>query len=264
MIKTYIVSLASEQKRRAHMQSLCSQYGIEDAKFIDAVDMRKSSIDEVKESSTLPIHKKARKQRQLSPGEVGCALSHHHIYKEMVDKQINYAFVLEDDAQFIRDPLPLLNEQNLALIAEQCPFDVLILGYVKTLETQLPYYYRRVPIKYKAKLALPEGDISFGTPWKQYGCGTVAYIITLEGAKKLLEVTSKPCVAADDWLYFETYFNLRVIHSRPAFVLEDLLNFESSIRIEKKNFLKPKLSSVVIRSIKGYIKNFAMNRLGMK
>ncbi|MDU1347593.1 hypothetical protein [Eikenella corrodens] len=106
--------------------------------------------------------------------------------------------------------------------------------------------------------------IYFGTPWEQYGCGTVAYIISREGAEKLCRATQSPCATADDWLYFEQHHGLRILHSRPAFVLEALEKFDSTIRQEKAGFLQPKTSSVIIRSIKGYLKHIGMNYLGMK
>jgi len=39
---------------------------------------------------------------------------------------------------------------------------------------------------------------------------------------------------------------------------------DSTIRQEKAGFLQPKTSSVIIRSIKGYLKHIGMNYLGMK
>ncbi len=46
-----------------------------------------------------PEHSEARRKygTPLTPGEVGCALSHALIYRKMIDEQIPNAFVLEDD-----------------------------------------------------------------------------------------------------------------------------------------------------------------------
>ena len=66
--------------------------------------------------------KKTKKQRWLTRGELGCALSHHQVYAHIVRQQHPYALILEDDAEFIRNPQPLLNEGYLNNITEQYPF----------------------------------------------------------------------------------------------------------------------------------------------
>lgn len=263
MIPVYIVSLAGETERREHMRGQCRRFGLA-AVFIDAVDMRQVGQKDIERLSTRMLHKKPKKQRWLSRGELGCALSHHRVYEAVCAQSQPYALILEDDAEFIRNPLPLLDEGYLNALSDQYPFDVLIVGYVKTLPQQLPYYYRRLPIKYRAAMATDGETVRFGTPWEQYGCGTVAYIVSRAGAEKLRAATQTPCAAADDWLYFEQHHRLRILHSRPAFVLEALEKLDSTIRIEKADFLRPKASSVIIRSVKGYLKHFAMNYLGMK
>lgn len=92
----------------------------------------------------------------------------------------------------------------------------------------------------------------------------MGYIISQRGAEKLLPITQKPSVTADDWRYFERYIDLKILHCRPIFVVEGLRLFDSTIRIEKDDFLKPKLSSVIRRSLTGYLKNITMNYLGLR
>lgn len=263
MIPIYVISLANEQARREHIKEQCARFGLE-AVFIDASDMRQATQADIERLSAKPMHRKPKKQWWLSRGELGCALSHHRIYQQIVQEQHPYALILEDDAQFLADPRPLLQEANLLKIHQQYAFDVLLLGFVKILPAQLAYFYRRAPTKPRARLQAGEQLLLFGTPWEQYSCGTVAYIISRQGAQKMLKATEVPCVPADDWLYFEQHHGLRILHSRPALVLEDLEKLDSTIRIEKADFLRPKASSVIIRSLKGYLKHFAMNYLGMK
>ena len=106
-------------------------------------------------------------------------------------------------------------------------------------------------------------EYKFGSPWEQYGCGTLSYIITNEGAKKILSSKNIE-VEADNWLYYEKNYNLSIIHIRPSLFIEDCVNFKSTIRKEKDDFLKIKNSSLIIRTIKGTIKNFIMNVLKLK
>lgn len=260
-IPVYAVSLAGHAERRRHIAEECAKYGVA-VEIVDAADMRCAEEDDIRHLCVLPSGKPEKKRRFLTAGELGCALSHRSVYGKMAERGQDYALVLEDDAHFVRPPAVLLDEENLRRIQEQYPFDVLIVGYVKTLPEHLPYYYRRIPVKRRAVLPSENGDLLFGTPWEQYACGTVAYIISGGGAKLL--AAQDVCVTADDWLYFEQEYGLRVLHCRPAFVLEELVWFDSTIRQERAGFLQPKLSSVVVRSVKGWLKNIAMNYLGLK
>lgn len=263
MIKTYVISLADETKRRQHVLAECARYHI-DAELVDAVDMRQVTQAEIERLSYRLTHLKSKRQRWLKTGELGCALSHHAVYQKMIEEKHDYALVLEDDVQWIADPSPLLDSQVLNSIAQQYSFDILIMGYVRTLPSQLAYYYRRVPLKNRAIYHINDKVWYFGTPWEQYACGTVAYIISQSGAQKMLQITAKPHTSADDWLYFERQCGVRVLHSRPIFALEELTQFESTISQEKPNFLKTKPSSKIMRISKGYLKYIAMNYLGFK
>lgn len=258
-MKTYIISLAGETERREHILQECARCHIE-PEIVDAVDMRQATPADIERLSRKITHCKPKKQRWLSKGELGCALSHHQVYQKIVDNQDEFALILEDDAEFIANPDALLNSGSLKDIHQQHPFDVLLLGYVKILPQYLPYLYRRIPLKTRAQLH----GFRFGTPWEQYACGTVAYIITQQGAEKLLAATTQPCATADDWLYFEQTVGLKVLHSRPALVLEALAKLDSTIRQEGQSAYHPKLMSKITRSIKGSLKNVLMNVLGWK
>ena len=252
-IPTYVISLADETERRKHISRQLNSFQMP-FEWLDACDMRQSS-------ETLPP-RAGKEKHAMCAAEIGCARSHDWAYQKIVERRQDYALIVEDDAKFIRNPHPLMQPENLAKIQQQYPFDVLIIGYVKTLQSQLPFYYRRIPIKFQAALTLENSEIlHFGTPWQQYGCGTVAYIITQQGAQKMLAATQQADIRADNWLYFERTLGLKILHTRPTFVLEDLEKFVSSIRTENPDFLRWKTSSIIIRSIKGWCKHIWMNGL---
>lgn len=250
----FAVSL-KDSGRRAVLAQRCAEFHL-NVRWVDAVDFRGKTAAEAG-GFYLPTERAVRRRRLLSAPEIGCALSHRKIYRTMLAQNLPAALVLEDDVCFLENPRPLL--ENWQEIYRQVKFDVLILGYVKTLPEQLPYYYRRIPLKTVGHW----GKYRLGIPWEQYGCGAVAYLLTQQGARKLLS-EEKVRTAADDWRYFAHTYGLQVLHLRPAAALEDIGRFCSSIRTEKAGFLKPKISSVIIRSLKGWLKNFGMNVLGMK
>lgn len=112
MIPIYIISLANEQQRREHIAQECQRLSLP-FQFIDAYDARHLSQKEIEAKSLLPTHRKAKKQRYLSKGELGCALSHLTAYQTLLNTPHEYALILEDDAYFVRSPTPLLDEAVL-------------------------------------------------------------------------------------------------------------------------------------------------------
>ncbi len=61
----------------------------------------------------------------ISPGQIGCLLSHLSIIKHALDKGYETIWILEDDVIFNRDPKPILEEfiSNMAL--EKIDWDIL-------------------------------------------------------------------------------------------------------------------------------------------
>src|SRR5690606_1631962 len=64
-----------------------------------------------------------REGYSLSPGEVGCALSHVSIYREMVNEGIPYAVILEDDVCLAPDFAKLLDRENPEGLASLLPHE---------------------------------------------------------------------------------------------------------------------------------------------
>lgn len=62
----------------------------------------------------------------LSPGMIGCCASHMRIFKRMLDEDMEYALILEDDACFTR---PLTPELVKNFDPGDIPFDMFFLGH---------------------------------------------------------------------------------------------------------------------------------------
>lgn len=253
-VNIFILSLSNEKKRRRSSADECARYGLS-CMWVDAIDYREESTVDIV-SCYEPTIRAINKNRYLSPAEIACALGHQCIYQHIIEQQLSYAVVLEDDFKWQADPRSLF--ANLDEIAAHTQFDVLLLGYVKILPEDLPYHYQRLPLQHQYRCA----NYVFGQPWQQFSCGTVAYVVSLTGAKKLLQ--NKIHVTADDWLYFERSRQVVIMHLRPLLVLEKTREFVSSIRKEKSDYLRIKKSSRCIRYAKGMIKNFVMNQLGYR
>ena len=97
-IPIFIVNLKKDTEKKAHMQQLCKQHGL-DCQFIDAVYGK-----EVDENELAKVYDRKRaleeRGRELIAGEIGCTLSHKNIYRKIVNNHIEQALVFEDDITF--------------------------------------------------------------------------------------------------------------------------------------------------------------------
>lgn len=91
-IPCFVISLAGSPRREVIAKAL-EGAGITFS-FFDAVDGRAMSAERRSEV----YDGIGRKNRHLSPGEIGCALSHLTLYRRMVAENIPEALILEDDA----------------------------------------------------------------------------------------------------------------------------------------------------------------------
>jgi len=97
-LSIFVVNLKKDREKKEFIIALCKKYGLQ-IEFIDAVDGRNLS-----RANILDVYSKEEAikniGRELSSGEIGCALSHKKIYKKMLDENINQALILEDDVEF--------------------------------------------------------------------------------------------------------------------------------------------------------------------
>lgn len=96
MMKTFVVNMRKDtQKRRIIEQQLQSHPDL-DFQIWEAVEGGKLSKDAQKSLVSEEFYSKYKRNATLPA--IGCALSHISIYKEIIDKGIDYALILEDDA----------------------------------------------------------------------------------------------------------------------------------------------------------------------
>ena len=103
----------------------------------------------------------------LTKGAIGCALSHRKAYEKIINDNIDAALILEDDIT-----IDSLFNKKLQTLRENIPedYDILFIGYhntsLKHFNPQINEYYLK--------------------PKKLYGL--FGYIVTNEGARKLLDI----------------------------------------------------------------------------
>lgn len=179
-MKTYAINLLREPNKREHILNECAKYNL-NVEIINAVDGKELSEDYLKDNVyNYPNCK-------LTKGEIGCALSHIHIYEKMVNDNIPLALILEDDALFMSDPIPLLTEIT--------KYTSKVSNNVYLLSGCLGRYFINKKL-YIGNYIFYKADESFLTH---------GYVITLNAAKKLLKLQSPLKFEADKWYSFELF-----------------------------------------------------------
>lgn len=89
-LKNYVISLTTATERREHIKNEFSKQDIP-FEFFDAItpELIKSTCDQ------LGIH--LVNNQRLSNGEKGCFLSHVYLWQKMVDENLEYIAIFEDD-----------------------------------------------------------------------------------------------------------------------------------------------------------------------
>lgn len=96
-LPTFIINLPAHERRHRFMEMQMEFFPELHPRFVAGIDGRTLSDTELAEAYD-EAKAKSEWGRALSRAEVGCALSHLHVYQNMVDEGIRQALVLEDSA----------------------------------------------------------------------------------------------------------------------------------------------------------------------
>ena len=108
--KVFVINLQRSPERLATMQQQLDRLGIAFER-IEAVDGLELSPDYLESVSPADLVK-ANYYRPLSKGEIACSLSHKKAWQKIIDDELDFAIVLEDDLQLLdnfKDVLHLLS-----------------------------------------------------------------------------------------------------------------------------------------------------------
>lgn len=172
----YVISLRENDDRR---KNFIKDWNSRDRKIeiVEAIDTRlgwwkkykdEISKESVEELKTAIKNKKRKTHACLTPGAIGCYLSHLNCWKKFLNsKKGNYCLILEDDSSLPKNLLPSMRKivKNM-----QDKWGIILLGWIAT-EKHEPYnnFLHKVN-----KFALCH-----------------AYLLSTFGAKKLLKIHSK-------------------------------------------------------------------------
>ncbi len=161
-MKTYVINLARAVERRAHMEQQLQRLGI-DYEIFPAIDGQELSEEDLRQYSA----KEAKKLngRELSKGEIGCALSHLRIYEKLISSGEEDCLILEDDVNIGQMFVEILRHK------EKLPSDWEFINFVTDAKEQ-PF-------------GLPICDIYRPARFKNRANRTSANLVNVKGARKL-------------------------------------------------------------------------------
>lgn len=255
MFTTFVINLDKDTERMQFMheqlERLKISYNRKSAIYGKTYEASASEYDEVKAV--------AATGHALIPGELGCALSHAKVYEQIVQESIPFALVLEDDVELPQDFKAVVEQMIVG--QPKTNFEYLLFDYVPvglpfirqwlrsvsvTVRTQYKksslhgvgaLLYAFLKAGYIIPLSLFEG---WRDTYKKHHPGPVrffrpvyfagAYLVSLEGAKKL-HALSKPVLYTADQLPNRARIinNLRFFCYAPLLVKQLKTTFGSSI-----------------------------------
>ncbi|MDD2988187.1 MAG: glycosyltransferase family 25 protein [Zoogloea sp.] len=190
-MQIFVINLERSIERREKMHRHLASLGLA-AEFIPAIEgsrLAKGSIPPGTEPG-------------LSPGEVGCYLSHVRSWQEIVDRRLSHAIVLEDDVSCSPSMIRVADEvASLGL-----PIDAVRLSALRPIRGIL--------------LTTLSGGENLILPTKNPS-GAQGYMVTFGGAKRLLATLSVPRCPVDTALDAYWMYGLRIPLITPSVVEEE-------------------------------------------
>ena len=185
--RVFVINLDSSTERLTHMHATLSRLGLTYER-IPAIEGTKLSQDEIKNRYS-SFWFQLFHGREMSPGELGCALSHKLAYRRIVEDQLDWGLVLEDDVLLDDSLLELLR----GLFAVQVPAENIQLYFSEQRPHQL------------ATLREVAGKKLVGFTGAH--ASAIAYLVSRSAAIKL-SGTDKIRFAADKFSWISAYYNI--------------------------------------------------------
>ncbi|KAG1973575.1 inactive glycosyltransferase 25 family [Pimephales promelas] len=167
----FLINLKRRSDRRERMLNTMAVLGIE-ATLVDAVDGKSLNTSQLQALGIemIPEYKDPYSGRVLTRGEIGCFLSHHFTWIQVVERGLRHVLVLEDDVRF--EPRFKRRLQTVMEDVEkaQLNWDLIYVGR-KRMQVAQP------EVSVEGVNNLVKADYSY---W------TLGYALSQQGAKKLL------------------------------------------------------------------------------
>ncbi|XP_035253694.1 procollagen galactosyltransferase 1 [Anguilla anguilla] len=184
--EVFMINLQRRTDRRERMLRTLYEQEIA-CKVIAAVDGNALNVSQIQTMGIhmLPGYSDPYHGRPITKGELGCFLSHYNIWKEIVDRGLKASLVIEDDLRFEIFFKRRLQNLMKELKSEGLDWDLIYIGRKRM---QVDHPEKAVPNIHNLVVA-------------DYSYWTLGYMMSLQGAKKLLEAEPlKRMLPVDEFL----------------------------------------------------------------
>ena len=212
-MKCFVINLKRATKRKKYISNQLNLVS-QEFEVIEGIDWQ--VIDQSLQSKTAKNIKIKNSFRTLTPGQIGCNLSHRKILKWLVNSSENMIAVLEDDIRLSKEFPEVLN----ALEKSHQEFDIVFLGS----RFPPPKLVNLVPLNDKFNFALS----------KSRDKGTWGYVITKSAAQKFLSFIPEITGPIDDALHAYYLHGLKTFTLNPQVVYHEGEEKRVSFVTEKK------------------------------
>ena len=224
-IHKFIIHLRRDKLRKKHIKKL----NISNALIFEAYDWKDPNLLNYIKESKLIINKKFSNEAFL--GQFGCFLSHYKLWEYIFNKQIDYALIMEDDID-----IPDIDN-----------FDKLINNCVKNLPSDFDYLHLFIHPDKQNPLYLNAKHDEITKAEDNYG--TVAYLVSITGIKKLLEFNKIIFAPIDRQINYQIQIN-----KLNAYMIKNPFIHTVGETIYKKNVDENEFPSNIWRSKRLHIK----------
>lgn len=220
-VKYFVISLKNQEARRKNICSILKQHKV-DFELFDATYGKDMTPEEQSlcsnESQTILNLKGNRKvliEDELSLSEKGCAMSHLRLYQHIIDQNLDYAVIMEDDLVPPSDVFEIV--KKIDLIKE--PWDVVNFSDnygIRSLMGAKKYYFDNDKTEYFQRVGFRNETLDAIFNLRRFIICAACYVITKDTCKKLIELGYPVRLPADYLLGMIGYNNLKtfIVHSR--------------------------------------------------
>ena len=215
-VNIFVISLKRSKDRRILIKKELDHLDMPFS-FFNAIDgkLLKPSYQKKMMQLRLEAYRKVENLKgkiKVRHGDVGCALSHIKIYSHIVKKNIPLSLILEDDSEINENLKKILEDPLLVEFARGGGFEVLNLGCKRREGIYMPIlrFFGRRKIHNNQTIGKPARVIP----------GTSCYLLTLNGAQKLLKASMPLRYGADQLLANAEYFDINVYATKTPIVAQ--------------------------------------------
>lgn len=186
-IPVFVISLKSSTARRDKITERLKELNIE-FKFLNATDGRELPQEEILEIQNGCKDLIKVRGFPMQVGEIGCSLSHKAVYEKIVNENIEYACVLEDDAILAPEFVNCIKRESVKKVFDkEC---IIMLGHFLHGSPQevLTTFWKKTKFTDKTYLKIPI----------QGNHGSYGYVVDNKTAKKILSSLYALTVPIDD------------------------------------------------------------------